>query len=194
MRIRITFTPEDMIKIHDGAAARNHANRLGNVVNQKVSDSSDLSIDFVGLLGEVGFSRIFGLPLDESVGPRSGSVDFVNNGVNIEVKSSKHKTAHLLVPAYLIGGVQTTKEVCQVYVLMLVDIDRRTVEFAGWTTREQLINPDRLGHFKGSMRKSFIMHQDDLTPLDEVTARTVLWVARKEGHNVELTDDPDYAR
>lgn len=193
MRLKITLTPEDMIKIHDMAAARNNANRIGNVVNQKITDTSDLSIDFVGLLGEVGFSRIFGLPLDESIGPRSGSVDFVSNGHNIEVKSSKHATAHLLVPSYFIGGVYTTKEICQVYVLMLVVIDCRTVEFAGWTTREKLITPERLGHFKGSMRKSFIMHQDDLTPLDEVTARTTLWVARKEGHNVELTDGPDLA-
>lgn len=193
MRIKITFTPEDMIKIHDMAAARNNANRIGNVLNQKVGDASDVSIDFIGLLGEVGFSRIFGLTLDDSIGPRSGSVDFISNGQNIEVKSSKYPNAHLLVPSYLIDGVYTTKEVCQVYVLMIIVIDCRTVEFAGWTTREKLITPERLGHFKGSMRKSFIMHQDDLTPLDEVTARTTLWVARKEGHNVELTDSPDLA-
>ena len=194
MRIRIKLTPEDMVKIHDGAAARNHSNRLANVLNQKIGDSSDVSIDFIGLLGEVGFSRIFGLPLDTSIGPRSGSVDFVSNGNNIEVKSSKHKFAHLLVPSCLINGVHTTKEICQVYALMIVDVDCRTVEFAGWTTREKLITPERLDHFKGSMRKSFIMHQDDLTPLDEATARTTLWTARKEGHDVELTDDPDFAR
>ena len=194
MRLRINFTPDDMIKIHDGAAARNQSNRLANVANQKIGDGSEVSIDFTGLLGEVAFSRIFGLPMDDTIGPRSGSVDFVSNGINVEVKSSKHRNAHLLVPSYLIGGTYTTKEMCQVYVLMIVNIDNRTVDFAGWTTREKLINDEHLGHFKGAMRKSFIMHQDDLDQLDEATLRTTLWVSRKEGHNVELTDDCDFAR
>lgn len=194
MRISISFTDKQMHDIHDEADARNHSNKMAGVVDQKVGDASARSIDFIGLLGEVAFADIFGVERDSSISPRSGSVDFVSNGQNVEVKASRYPNAHLLVPAYHIDGRWTTKEVCQAYVLMLVDIDRRRVTFAGWTGRNGLINPDRLGHFKGAMRRSFIMHQDDLTPLDEATAGMTVFAAKAKGHTVELTDEPTTGR
>lgn len=194
MRITITFTDKQMRDIHDESDARNNSNQMAGVVDQKVSDASARSIDFIGLLGEVAFADIFGLERDASIGPRSGSVDFVSNGQNVEVKASRHPTAHLLVPAYHIEGEWTTKEVCHAYVLMLVDIDKCRVTFAGWTTREKLITPDRLGHFKPASRLSFIMRQDDLTPLDEATASMTVFAAKAKGHTVELTDEPTAGR
>lgn len=194
MRITITFTEQQMLAIHDEADARNNSNKLAEVVDQKVGDASARSIDFIGLLGEVAFADIFGIERDASISPRSGSVDFVSNSQNVEVKASRYPTAHLLVPAYSINGEWTTKEVCHAYVLMLVDIDQRRVTFAGWTGRNRLINPDRLGHFKGAMRRSFIMHQDDLTPLDEATAGMTVFAAKAKGNTVELTDEPTAGR
>lgn len=194
MRITITFTDKQMHDIHDEADARNNSNQMAGVVDQKVGDDSARSIDFIGLLGEVAFADIFGIERDASIGPRSGSVDFVSNGQNVEVKASRYPNAHLLVPSYHIEGRWTTKEACHAYVLMLVDIDQRRVTFAGWTGRNRLINPDRLGHFKGAMRRSFIMHQDDLTPLDEATAGMTVFAAKAKGHTVELTDEPTAGR
>lgn len=181
-----------MIEAHDEASKRHQVSRLAGVTNQAVSDGHPISVDFIGLLGEIGFSHIFGIERDKTVSARSGSIDFTSNGHNIEIKSSKHKNAHLIVPAYEIpewaGGGCGVKEYNHVYCLMTVDIDNRHVTFAGWTQRDKIINQDRLEYFRGSDRKSFVLPQEDLDQLDEMTARWLVIMAKGQGHRVELTE------
>lgn len=181
-----------MIEAHDEASKRHQVSRLAGVTNQAVSDGHPISVDFIGLLGEIGFSHIFGIERDNTVSARSGSIDFASNGHNIEIKSSKHKNAHLIVPAYEIpewaGGGWGVKEYNHVYCLMTVDIENRHVTFAGWTQRDKIINQDRLEYFRGSDRKSFVLPQEDLDQLDEMTARWLVIMAKGQGHRVELTE------
>lgn len=178
-----------MIATHAEAAARNQVSRLAGVADQQIGGQSALTTDFIGLLGEVAFSIFFDCERDSDVSVRSGSIDFISNGKAVEVKSSKYPNAHLLVPSYEIGGKTTTKEYCDAYVLMLVDIDARTVTFAGWAERDELINPRTLEYFRNSSRLSFVLPQDALHQLDEYTAGWIVAAAKAKGHNVSLTSD-----
>lgn len=176
-----------MEEIHDEAAARHSVSRMAGVVDRQIGGQSSLSTDFVGLLGEVAFSIMFDCERDKDIRARSGSIDFISNGQAVEVKSSKYPTAHLLVPAYLIDGKPGTKEYCHAYVLMLVDIEARTVTFAGWATRDALINEANLRDFRGYGRESFVLSQAELQQLDDQTNARLAEAAKAKGHVVELT-------
>lgn len=188
MRLRITLSKDMVEKVEVEALARHQASRDAGVANQQVGKQSAAVTDIVGLMGEVGFAGIFGMERDDTVGPRSGTADFVaDNGDLIEVKSSHHPNPHLLVPAYQIDGVWTTKEQIAVYVLMQVDYQARAVTFMGWADRKDVVNPDRLERFRGADRMSFVVPPGDLAQLDELTAGVLVWDAKARGHTVELT-------
>jgi hypothetical protein len=177
-----------MIDAHTEASQRHQVSRLAGVTNQVVADGNPISVDFIGLLGEIGFAIIFSQDRDKTVSARSGSVDFNFNGLNFEIKSSKYKNAHLLVPAYVIDGKTTVKEHCHVYCLMIVNIDERHVTFAGWTERKNIIDESRLEYFRGSSRQSFVLSQDKLEQLDDLTAHWLVVMIKSKGHRVELTE------
>jgi hypothetical protein len=192
MRISVGFTENEMFAIHDEASKRHQVSRLAGIADQKIGEMSHpVSADFIGLLGEVAFSQMFDAERDKDIRARSGSIDFTSNGKYVEVKSSKHPNAHLLVPAYEINGSMTTKEYCHAYVLMLVDLAKRTVTFAGWAARDELITPERLEYFRGSSRQSFVLPQESLHQLDDATATWLVAAAKAKGHKVGLTDQSE---
>lgn len=183
------FTVVEMTDIHEEASKRHQVSRLAGIADQKIGEMSHpVSADFIGLLGEVAFSMIFDVERDKDIRARSGSIDFMSNGQAVEVKTSKHPNAHLLVPAYEIDGKMTTKEYCHAYVLMLVDLPAKTVKFAGWASRDELINPDRLEYFRGAARQSFVLPQSALHQLDDLTASWLVAAAKAKGHKVGLTN------
>lgn len=167
------------------ARARGESNRMAGVADQKAGKQSGLVSDLVGLLGEIGFSRIFDLERDDTVYARSGTPDFVaGNGQLIEVKSSHHDNPHLLVPAYQIDGKWTTKEAIDVYALMRVRYDEQIVTFVGWAERKDVINDANLGYFRGSSRMSYIVPAEQMTSLDSVTEGYLCWVGKTKGHTI----------
>lgn len=188
MRPRIKL-PDHVIRHAEAEAlSRHEASRAAGVVDRQLGRQSSAVTDIVGLLGEVAFSKLFGLDRDDTVGARSGTVDFVaRNGQAIEVKSSHHDNPHLLVPAYLIGGIMTTKEQVDVYVLMRIEYNDRAVTFMGWAERADVIRDDRLEYFRGAPRQSFVLPPDELRQLDPDTARSVASDAMGRGEIVELT-------
>lgn len=189
MKLRVYLSEQTMIDAHTEACSRHQVSRLAGINNQVISDGNPITADFIGLLGEIGFSILFNnSERDSDVYARSGSIDFTINGYNIEVKSSKHKNAHLLVPSYEIDGVMTVKEHNHIYALMIVDIDNRHVTFGGWTIRDKLIIPACLQNFRGASRQSFVMCQEDLYQLDDQTYHWLEVMAKCKGHKVELTD------
>ena len=188
MRPIITLSDDTIRQAETEAAFRHEASRAAGICDRKVGKQSPLVTDLVGLLGEIGFAKLFGLDRDDTIEARSGSVDFIaHNGQSIEVKASHHDKPHLLVPAYLIGGVMTTKEMVDIYVLMRVDYNARQVHFMGWAERRDVIREDRLEYFRGADRKSFVLAPDQLTQLDEPVARSLAESAKARGEIVELT-------
>lgn len=177
-----------MVHAEAEAAARHEASRAAGVCDRKVGKQSGQVTDLVGLLGEIGFARLFGYERDDTVSARSGTVDFIaDNGESIEVKSSHHENPHLLIPAYEIGGIMTTKEPVDVYVLMRVEYQARRVVFMGWAGRGDVIRDDRLEYFRGAGRLSFVVPPDQLTQLDAATLEIVKADALGRGEIVELT-------
>jgi len=179
-----------MLAAHAEASKRYQVSRLAGVANNTEHDGHHISADFTGLLGEIGFAAMFNdCERDKEIYARSGSIDFTINGYNVEIKASKHKTAHLIIPSYLIDGKMTVKEYNHIYCLMVVNIENRSVSFAGWTQREKLIREDRLEYFRGSKRQSFVMPQEELDQLDELTAHWMVVMLKGKGYDVRLTDN-----
>lgn len=170
------------------AAARHEASRAAGICDRKVGKQSGQVTDLVGLLGEIGFAKLFGLERDDTIEARSGSVDFIaKNGQSIEVKASHHPNPHLLIPAYLINGELTTKEMVDIYALMRVDYNERRVVFMGWAERRHVIHPGRLQYFRGAERQSFVVPPEELTQLEDHVAQDLAADAGRRGDIVELT-------
>lgn len=187
-RLRITLSQDELEKLEVEALARSQSCRDAGVADQKVGNQSASVTDLVGIMGEAGFAGLFNMERDDTVSPRSGTPDFIaSNGELIEVKSSHHPNPHLLVPAYQIDGVWTTKEPIDIYVLMQVQYHDRAVVFMGWARRPDVINETRLERFRGADRLSFVVPPGDLTQLDQFTAGAVAFEAKLKGKIVELT-------
>jgi hypothetical protein len=188
MKIRIKFDDITMTQAEAESLARHESSRAAGVPDQHVGKQSGKVMDLVGLLGEIAFSRIFSMERDDTVSPRSGSVDFIaGNGQSVEVKSSHHSNPHLLVPSYEINGEITTKELVDIYALMRVEYNERSVTFMGWASRSEVIRPDRLQHFRGAGRLSFVVPPEEMRQLDELTASWLVLFLKAKGEIVELT-------
>jgi hypothetical protein len=192
MRISITLSDDIIRHAEAEAAARHDASRAANICDRKIGKQSPMVTDLVGLLGEIGFSKLFSLERDDTIEARSGSVDFIaGNGQSIEVKASHHANPHLLIPAYAIpewaGGGYGTKEFVDIYVLMRVDYNARKVFFMGWAKRCDVIRPDRLQYFRGADRQSFVVPPEEMTQLEEHVARALAEDVASRGEIVELT-------
>jgi hypothetical protein len=188
LRIRLDGKTVEAAEVE--ARMRHQVSREAGVVDRQIGGQSSEVTDLVGLLGEIGFSLLFGMPRDEEIRVRSGTPDFVaGNGQLVEVKSTHHKDPHLLVPAYFIDGKFTTKEPIEIYVLMRVDYQARSVEFLGWCERGDLIRDDCLEFFRGANRKSFVLHCSQLKQLDPLTEGWLAAGAKATGLDVSLTSD-----
>lgn len=58
MKLRIHLSEQSMIDAHAEASKRHQVSRLAGVTNQAESDGHPISVDFIGLLGEIGFAAI----------------------------------------------------------------------------------------------------------------------------------------
>lgn len=170
---------------------RHEVSRGAGIVDRQIGKQSAMVTDLVGLLGEIGFGLMFDLKRDDTVEVRSGGVDFFgHDGAAIEVKATHHKRPHLLVPAYALPvGGHGTKEAIDVYALMRVDYPARAVEFLGWCERGDLIREDRLQHFNGADRLSFVLPCSELKQLDDLTAGWLAASGKARGLQVSLTSD-----
>lgn len=188
MRLRIKLDDITMTQAEAESLARHESSRAAGVPDQHVGKQSGAVMDLVGLLGEIAFSKLFSMERDDTVSPRSGTVDFMAaNGQSVEVKSSHHINPHLLVPSYEINGEITTKELVDIYVLMRVEYNDRAVTFMGWANRAEVIRPDRLQHFRGAGRLSFVVPPEEMKQLDDMTATWLALSLKAKGEIVELT-------
>jgi hypothetical protein len=188
MTLKVKLDEQTMRNAEVEAQARSNASRMAGIVDQRVGSLSGNVADLVGLLGEIGFAKIFGMQRDDTVYARSGTADFVaDDGTLIEVKSSHHDNPHLLVPAYRINDKWTTKEDIGVYALMHVNYDDSLITFKGWCQRDDLIRDDRLEHFRGANRLSFVLPPAELRQLDSLTEGYLAWFAKNRGDQVTTT-------
>jgi hypothetical protein len=74
-----------------------------------------------------------------------------------------------------------------IYVLMRVEYNDRAVTFMGWAERSEVIRPDRLQHFRGASRLSFVVPPEEMRQLDDMTATWLAASLKAKGEIVELT-------
>jgi hypothetical protein len=87
---------------HFLAKHRNGNNRHFNVVNLKVSPSSDATVDLEGMCGEIAFCKLFNVYPDMDVDrmPPHPLYDCILPGdIRVDVKTTKYETGKLLVDA-----------------------------------------------------------------------------------------------
>lgn len=191
MGLRITLDSKTVEAAETEARMRHEVSRGAGIVDRQIGRQSPMVTDLVGLLGEIGFGLMFDLKRDDTVEVRSGGVDFYGkDGTAIEVKSTHHKRPHLLVPAYAMpAGGHGTKEAIDVYALMRVDYQARAVDFLGWCGRGDLIREDRLQHFNGADRLSFVLPCTELKQFEPEVERALAEDAAARGLQVSLTSD-----
>lgn len=131
----LRFTEDD----HFNAEREGYIKQI-NSFSQRGNHNEFGNYDFRdGLYGEIAFARWAGIErvAAEQGVLTDGGVDFTDAGVTIDVKATAARgtwpvgRAHLLRPrAYSLKA--------QVYVLLVLDDNRRRARFAGWATRAEL--------------------------------------------------------
>ena len=143
MSIVVTLSDPEMATCRMLGEMRSLVARGNNVKDRKMSDSAGHEIDVDGMIAEYAFCKHFNIFPDLTPSPRSGSCDCVYQGKRIDIKSTRHKDGQLLA---------TMKNNLDIDVYVLAIIDGNTVNFPGYATKKELINPDNvtdLGFGKG---------------------------------------------
>ena len=146
MTFEYTLTDLEKKICVDGADMRYNIARSSGVSNGKIGPQSNKLTDQLGLGGELTVAKWLNLYPDFTIYVRQGGADLVtHSGTRIDVKTTKYATGRLL------AKINTAYESIDVFVLVTTDYPTFTVR--GWTTKEQLINPENiinLGHGDGS--------------------------------------------
>lgn len=165
------MTDEDIAKAEQLGTDRQEANLKAGIVEDRRDGRTDnpVRLHILGAWAEVGWAGEYGLDIDLSTTPRRHTPDFVMDGKRIDIKASDANTwrgKH--------GGIvcNIKKNVTDVdfYVLAIVDFDNKTVEFLGWASSKDLINPARIKNLAG--RPTYVVERDELRKFDTTQKAT----------------------
>lgn len=116
------------------AIERNKANRSQGVFDG-VEKEKSLEVDILGMKGEIGLCKMFGLYPDLDVGHRPFHDLILPSGATVDVKATVYKTGHLSV------NPRKKHRRSDIYALVIVD-KNNVVSFAGWLPYEEVISAD----------------------------------------------------
>lgn len=153
MTCSIELTQAEMDMCIVLAAQRNMVARGNGVKDRQMGKQSAFDTDYIGMVGEFAFCKMFNIFPDLAASPRSGSCDCTYKGYRIDVKTTTYKTGQLLA---------TLKENHDVDRYVLAIVDDKTVVFPGWASKEDLIREENirdLGHGSG-----YVLSQEQLNP------------------------------
>ena len=91
-----------------------------------------MDMDIQGVGAEIAFAKAYGLYPPFDIGIRSGSCDFVVNGKTVDVKTSKHQNARLIVAPDKVNEDHS----CDIYVLATGELP--TFNFRGYALKRYL--------------------------------------------------------
>lgn len=155
--MRHKMSREDQALARDFAARRYANNRSAGVSDARVGyGGDDTDPDYVGMMGEIAFGRVFGLEPDWSVEPRKGGVDYQVGGLGIDVKATHWRNGRLLATHW-------KTEDDTVYVLAIVN--QLDVFFPGWAYACELIRPERKRELIED-KPTYAMNQAELRPME----------------------------
>lgn len=95
--MRIILSPEELQQCSEAAAKRTQYARSTGIKNQrKANNKSDLSVDYIGMVGEMAVGKVLGLEMDlDKVGVDKG-IDFIYKGLTIDVKTRSYPGDELM--------------------------------------------------------------------------------------------------
>lgn len=93
----VILSQEELSQCEAAASKRTNYARSQNIPNQRYSQSkSDLSVDYIGMVGEMAVARVLGLTMDlDRVGVDHG-IDFVYRDKTLDVKTTSHPRDRLI--------------------------------------------------------------------------------------------------
>jgi hypothetical protein len=133
MIIKLTETECEFARIL--GAKRRGSNRANNITDKLVARENPMDMDIQGVGAEIAFAKAYGFYPPFDIGIRSGSCDFVVNGKTVDVKTSKHKNARLIVAPDKINEGHS----CDIYVLATGELP--TFNFRGYALKDDICNP-----------------------------------------------------
>jgi len=136
--IEVVLTAEECRVVRYLGQARRQRNRASGVTDKLVAKENPLEMDIEGIGAEFAFAKLYNLYPPFDVHPRKGTADFIVKGRSIDVKTSKHQDARLIVPPYKMEDAR----ICDSYVLATGELPKYT--FRGFAKKEQICNPKNL--------------------------------------------------
>ena len=135
----------------------------GDVANHRISNLSDFSIHYVGLLGEVALGKVIGIKpnVNITVGG-DGNVDMTYQGMTIQVKTSTHKNLNHPQIRYLIFN---SIEDFSTDLAVLCSIQEvSTVRIHGFATHRKFVSNVVTQDFGYGVR--YCLDEKHLTPME----------------------------
>jgi len=152
--LKIVLEPDEITVCETLGRLRSLIARSSRVKDAKIGNQDGADADVMGMKAEYAFAKAFNTFPDLGLKPRSGSADGNFNGLNYDVKSTRHSDGMLL---------STRKVNPDIDVYVLAVVKNRCVKFVGWAYKEELIKEENLidlGYGKG-----YGLDQDQLNEL-----------------------------
>ena len=161
----VSFDDDSYRYLYDLASKRNEKSPYTK--NRRISNIDDLTINFMGVLGEAAVARVLGAQFDRNVYQFRGdthSADISTSDLGgIEVKTTRMDSRSLIL-----NGLDEL--IHDIYILCYVSvIDRHVscdVDIVGWTNKENFIKNYRSANYG----------YGDRVVLDELNLAPVEWI------------------
>jgi hypothetical protein len=138
--MKVTLNSGELATAHLMAIMRRCVNQATRI-NDKRRAHDAIDIDMTGAIAEIAWAKAWNIYPDLTCAPRAGSADSILAGKRIDIKATKNPRGQLL------AHIEKPIDAADIYVLAIVDND--LVDFVGYATATELINPDtitNLGH------------------------------------------------
>mgnify|MGYP001046168040 FL=1 len=99
--MQIILSAAELGQCKKAAARRTNYARSSNIKNQRFAkDQSDLSVDYIGMVGELAVAKALGLQMDfDKVGVDYG-IDFIYGDLKVDVKTRSHPNTELIFKSH----------------------------------------------------------------------------------------------
>ena len=99
--MQIILSAAELEQCKKAAARRTNYARSSNIKNQRFAkDQSDLSVDYIGMVGELAVAKALGLQMDfDKVGVDYG-IDFIYGNLKVDVKTRSYPNTELIFKSH----------------------------------------------------------------------------------------------
>ena len=155
--IQVTLSDEEQALCRDVALSRYDTSRELGLTQLRI-DTSNMNVELLGVQGELVFAKIFNLEDPKDNLGSDGGVDYIIQGVTIDVKTASKPHYKLLF-----RSLEAFKATIGV---LVVKVNDNTFNLIGWATKKQFA-AQCTPLFDGG----FTLEQEKLKPIEELLER-----------------------